>query len=78
MTLRDLSALPELFDAALEHVRRDEAGTFSSLFGVMTPESGGCTLDGTALVPSEPSGELCPTLDYVSGSELIRIYIPAE
>lgn len=25
MTLRDLSALPELFDAALEHVRRDEA-----------------------------------------------------
>ena len=169
MTLRDLSALPELFDAALEHVRRDEAeygsaelidaraeltdltflrggfsyfsftlcydsggeritrsvdvnasgavfterwtqedgstensvpletfrrllaaldgvdwpeggdvGSFSSLFGVMTPESGGCTLDGTALVPSEPSGELCFTLDYVSGSELIRIYIPAE
>ena len=169
MTLRDLSALPELFDAVLEHVRRDEAeygsaelidaraeltdlafldggfsyfsftlcydsggeritrsvdvnaagavfterwtqedgstensvpletfrrllaaldgvdwpeggdvGSFSSLFGVMTPESGGCTLDGTALVPSEPSGELCLTLDYVSGSELIRIYIPAE
>ena len=76
LTDDDLAAL-----AALDGVDWPEGGdvgSFSSLFGVMTPESGGCTLDGTALVPSEPSGELCLTLDYVSGSELIRIYIPAE
>ena len=169
MTLRDLSALPELFDAVLEHVRRDEAeygsaelidaraeltdlaflnggfsyfsftlcydsggerirrsvdvnaagavfterwtqedgstensvpletfrrllaaldgvdwpeggevSAFQSMFGSVAQSPGGYVLSGGALLPSADASGEYRAVDFSSGGELMRIYIPIE
>ena len=169
MTLRDLSRLPELFDAALEHVRRDEAeygsaelidaraeltdlafpdggfsyfsftlcydsggerirrsvdvnaagavfterwtqedvstensvpletfrrllaaldgvdwpedgevSAFQSMFGSAAQSPGGYVLSGGALLPSDDASGEYRAVDFSSGGELVRIYIPIE
>lgn len=55
-----------------------ESASFSSIYGILPQSPGGYTLSGGELVPSANSDGEFHAVDYVSGGELIRIYIPAE
>ena len=76
-----LDTLRRLF-TALGSVNWPEGGdieTFNSLFGIVDAQSpGGYVLEGGSLVPSTDAEGKYLMLDYVSGSEWVPIYVPAE
>lgn len=54
-----------------------ESENFTSLFGVVDAQApGGYVLEGDALVPSTDAAGEYLMLDYVSGEQMIRIYVP--
>lgn len=56
-----------------------EVESFNSLFGVVDAQApGGYVLEGGALVPSTDAAGEYLVLEYISGDQLIRIYVPTE